>query len=76
MTIVQCPHCKKPVPWTEASIYRPFCSERCKIIDLGAWADGTYSIPTSEVLDPNEIEDDESDGNQDSSGRESEHEDE
>jgi endogenous inhibitor of DNA gyrase (YacG/DUF329 family) len=35
---VACPVCGKPVPWTEASRFRPFCSERCKTIDLGDWA--------------------------------------
>ena len=49
MKTIACPYCKKPVPWTEASVYRPFCSERCKLIDLGAWADGSYSIPTSDT---------------------------
>lgn len=35
---VPCPTCKKPVAWTEQSQYRPFCSKRCQIIDLGGWA--------------------------------------
>ncbi|HEY3564276.1 MAG TPA: DNA gyrase inhibitor YacG, partial [Casimicrobiaceae bacterium] len=35
---VKCPQCKADVPWTPASKWRPFCSERCKTIDLGAWA--------------------------------------
>lgn len=42
---VNCPTCSKIVPWLEASSYRPFCSDRCKQIDLGAWADESYSIP-------------------------------
>jgi endogenous inhibitor of DNA gyrase (YacG/DUF329 family) len=33
------------VPWHPESRYRPFCSERCKLIDLGAWATGQYRIP-------------------------------
>ena len=36
---VSCPTCQKPVPWNENSPYRPFCSQRCKMIDLGTWAD-------------------------------------
>jgi endogenous inhibitor of DNA gyrase (YacG/DUF329 family) len=45
MTItVKCPTCGRPVEWCEASKYRPFCSERCKIIDLGAWANDEYKI--------------------------------
>lgn len=34
---VNCPACGKPVPWTPASRWRPFCSERCRLIDLGEW---------------------------------------
>ena len=42
---VPCPRCGKPVPWTPASAFRPFCSERCKLIDLGAWASESHRIP-------------------------------
>ena len=38
-----CPVCKEETAW-EGNPYRPFCSERCKLIDLGAWADGEYKI--------------------------------
>ncbi|MRR52310.1 MAG: DNA gyrase inhibitor YacG [Rhodocyclaceae bacterium] len=48
MTTVSCPICRAPVPWTEASPYRPFCSERCKQIDLGAWANEEYRVPGAE----------------------------
>ena len=51
--VVSCPQCGKPVEWTEASRYRPFCSERCKIIDLGAWASEAYRIP-EKSHDPND----------------------
>ena len=44
-TIVRCPTCSRPVEWTEASRWRPFCSERCKLIDLGAWAAEQHVIP-------------------------------
>lgn len=44
MTVVRCPVCDAVVPWTAASHFRPFCSERCKLIDLGAWASEAYSI--------------------------------
>lgn len=44
-TIINCPTCQQPVEWTEESAWKPFCSERCRLIDLGAWADGSYSIP-------------------------------
>lgn len=42
---VTCPTCRKPVRWEPASIFRPFCCERCRLIDLGAWASERYSIP-------------------------------
>lgn len=54
MPVVACPTCAKPVEWTEASKYRPFCSERCKQIDLGAWAEEKYTIPGAVPEDPEE----------------------
>lgn len=44
-TIVACPTCQKPVPWVASSTFRPFCSERCRLIDLGEWASESYKIP-------------------------------
>lgn len=52
---VRCPTCGKEVLWTPESQWRPFCSERCKKIDLGAWANEEYRVPVVE-------HDDESDG--------------
>lgn len=46
---VACPHCGTPVPWTPSARWRPFCSERCKTIDLGAWASERYRIPVPEA---------------------------
>ncbi|CAH0443519.1 DNA gyrase inhibitor YacG [Ralstonia syzygii] len=45
---IKCPTCGKPVPWVPESRYRPFCSERCRQIDLGAWAADQYTIPVVE----------------------------
>ncbi|MBI3229751.1 MAG: DNA gyrase inhibitor YacG [Burkholderiales bacterium] len=42
---VACPRCTTAVEWNEQSIYRPFCSQRCKDHDLGAWAKEEYVIP-------------------------------
>ncbi|MBS0320852.1 MAG: DNA gyrase inhibitor YacG [Proteobacteria bacterium] len=42
--VVPCPLCGKTVPWTPTSTFRPFCSERCRNIDLGAWASESYRI--------------------------------
>lgn len=52
MTVVSCPTCSNKVEWTEANKYRPFCSERCKQIDLGAWAEEKYTIPGAAPSDP------------------------
>jgi endogenous inhibitor of DNA gyrase (YacG/DUF329 family) len=43
-TVVNCPTCGKKVEWKPENRFRPFCSERCKQIDLGAWATGKYTI--------------------------------
>jgi len=43
--IVLCPTCRKRVKWTPANPFRPFCSERCRMIDLGAWAAEEHRIP-------------------------------
>lgn len=36
--VVECPTCQKKVEWKTENEYRPFCSERCKLIDFGEWA--------------------------------------
>lgn len=41
---VNCPTCKKPTEYSTDNIYRPFCSERCKLIDLGEWASEGHRI--------------------------------
>jgi len=41
---VACPQCDAKVQWAPASRWRPFCSERCKLIDLGAWASEKYRV--------------------------------
>ncbi len=42
---VICPTCGKKVPWTDAYKFKPFCNERCKLIDLGEWIMEKNSIP-------------------------------
>lgn len=42
---VKCPGCAKQVKWSDVNQWRPFCSERCKLIDLGAWASEENTIP-------------------------------
>lgn len=44
---VQCPRCGHSALFSSENPYRPFCSERCRLIDLGQWADESYRIPIS-----------------------------
>lgn len=48
--ITPCPHCRKPVQWRSDNPWRPFCSERCKLIDLGDWAAERHAIPGNPEL--------------------------
>lgn len=41
----RCPRCGEPAPRTRDNRWRPFCSERCQLLDLGSWLDGDYRIP-------------------------------
>jgi len=47
---VKCPTCKQWTEWKN-NRYRPFCSERCKLIDLGAWAKEEYKIEGDKIPD-------------------------
>jgi uncharacterized protein len=53
--VVKCPQCGSAVAWTPDSQWRPFCSERCKLIDLGAWASERYRIEAPESTDSTDI---------------------
>lgn len=46
---VACPGCGAMTAWSTDNPYRPFCSERCKLIDFGQWAAGAYRIPQEEA---------------------------
>ncbi len=41
---MKCPICGKPVEWKD-NPFRPFCTERCKLLDLGRWVSEEYSVP-------------------------------
>lgn len=56
---VKCPTCHRESAW-ENNPHRPFCSDRCKLIDLGAWAEEKYRIP-GERLEPEPDDNDEDD---------------
>jgi uncharacterized protein len=47
MLLVKCPTCGRQTQY-EGNEFRPFCSERCKLIDFGAWASEEYSLPVEE----------------------------
>ena len=59
---VACPQCGKPVEWTPESRYRPFCSERCKMLDFGAWAAEAYRVPAGNEKDEEQPQDGDLDG--------------
>jgi uncharacterized protein len=54
---MKCPTCNRRIEWDD-NPFRPFCSERCKLIDLGRWVDEEYRVPGKAVR-PDAVEDDE-----------------
>jgi endogenous inhibitor of DNA gyrase (YacG/DUF329 family) len=52
---IKCPICKKQTIWS-ANPFRPFCSERCKLMDLGKWASEDYRIPDEKKVPVEEDE--------------------
>lgn len=48
---VKCPTCQKEVEWSPESKFKPFCSERCKLIDLGDWASEKHAIQVKPEFD-------------------------
>jgi len=51
-TLVKCPTCGSAVAWRPSERWRPFCSERCKLIDLGEWLDERHRIPGEPAVPP------------------------
>ncbi|WP_432456053.1 MULTISPECIES: DNA gyrase inhibitor YacG [unclassified Agarivorans] len=49
--VVKCPTCNDDVIWQSSSEFRPFCSERCKLIDLGEWANQEKAIPGQHIVE-------------------------
>jgi endogenous inhibitor of DNA gyrase (YacG/DUF329 family) len=52
---VQCPRCGTLIRW-KGNSYRPFCSQRCKLIDLGRWVDEQYHIDGEKAADDDQKE--------------------
>ncbi len=48
MPEVKCPRCGKMIEYYDSE-FRPFCSERCKLIDFGSWANEEFALPTQET---------------------------
>ncbi|HZV97548.1 MAG TPA: DNA gyrase inhibitor YacG [Methylophilaceae bacterium] len=51
--MVTCPQCNRLSEYSQDNPYRPFCSERCKLVDLGQWASENYRIP--EPIKPEDL---------------------
>jgi endogenous inhibitor of DNA gyrase (YacG/DUF329 family) len=49
--LVRCPNCGQKVAWTAESSFKPFCSERCRLIDLGEWFAAEKTIAGSEFVE-------------------------
>ena len=52
---VKCPTCQKQVEWITSSSFRPFCSDRCRLIDLGDWASEKHAIPDESIPSTEEL---------------------
>ncbi|MGL9773112.1 MAG: DNA gyrase inhibitor YacG [Sodalis sp. (in: enterobacteria)] len=58
VTCPTCPTCGKAVEWSPTSPFRPFCSKRCQLIDLGEWAEEEKRIPSDvQITDSDEWSD-------------------
>jgi len=53
-TVVKCPTCEREVEWSSASPFRPFCSDRCRLIDLGGWFSEERAIAGESAPVPDE----------------------
>ena len=54
---ITCPACGKKNTWKHDNAFRPFCSERCRLIDLGEWADESYRVESEDQTDADETSD-------------------
>ncbi len=48
-TLARCPNCEKLISLNKENPCRPFCSDRCRLIDFGEWLDESYTIPQKEI---------------------------
>lgn len=54
--IITCPNCGQKTEFCKENQARPFCSDRCKLIDLGEWAEGNYALDSDEPLSEEDVE--------------------
>ena len=66
--IINCPRCKQPTEYSTENSFRPFCSERCRLIDLGQWVEEEFKI-----VEQGEIEKHSSPEDNDLDGEDQEH---
>jgi endogenous inhibitor of DNA gyrase (YacG/DUF329 family) len=55
MRLVRCPTCRRETRW-DGNGFRPFCSERCRLLDLAAWADERYRIPGDPITQEPDVD--------------------
>jgi len=55
MKQVTCPGCKKKTLYSSTNPHRPFCSDRCRLIDLGAWASDSYRVAATAVNEDSDL---------------------
>ncbi len=53
---VPCPSCRKPALYAASNPWRPFCSERCRSVDLGAWASEQFRVPAEAPTDDDQLQ--------------------
>jgi len=51
---VKCPECSEKAEWSDQNIYKPFCSKRCQLLDLGSWVSERHVIRGDTLLDSDE----------------------
>jgi endogenous inhibitor of DNA gyrase (YacG/DUF329 family) len=51
---VECPNCKKKFNYY-SSTFRPFCCEKCRLIDLGQWLTESYTVPVQKLTEEEQI---------------------
>ena len=47
---VKCPECAQKADWSEENIFKPFCSKRCQLLDLGSWVNEKHVIPGESLI--------------------------